>query len=126
MKPMSPSTYREMIAKAAEKPRRKFGNTKTTVGSHTFDSKKEARRYSDLFILQQRGEISELTLQPSYDLIVNGHKVCSYKADFRYLDKTGRVRIEDVKGGKATKTPTYRIKRKLFEALYAGLKIEEV
>ena len=72
--------------------------------------------------LQAAGEISRLILQPKFDIIVNGVKVAYYKADFAYFNKNNRV-IEDVKG---VKTPIYRLKKKLVEALYPGVKIEEV
>jgi hypothetical protein len=40
----------------------KYGNRKTIVGSLTFDSAKEARRYGELSLLQRAGEISDLAL----------------------------------------------------------------
>jgi hypothetical protein len=100
----------------------KYRNVKTEVDGIVFDSKKEARRYGELTTLQAAGEISRLMLQPKFDIIVNGVKVTYYKADFAYFNKDERV-IEDVKG---VKTPVYRLKKKLVEALYPGVKIEEV
>jgi hypothetical protein len=50
--------------------------------------------------------------------MVNGEKIGRYVADFRYVDTaTGVVTVEDVKSG-PTKTPVYRLKRKLVKALY--------
>lgn len=121
--PIPAKSYRDMIEKASGKKRSKYGSKKTYVGSLKFDSVKEGKRYSELFIMQHRGLISALELQPRYPLIVNGRKVCTYVADFRYLDGSGRVRVEDVKG---VRTPTYKLKKKLFEALYVGLEIEEL
>ena len=125
MTSLSPAQYREMIAKASAKQKNKFNAKKTIVGSFTFDSKAEATRYSELRVMEHRGEISELELQPEFPLIVNGAKVGLYKADFRYRDRDARRRVEDVKS-KATITPQYRLKKKLAEALYPGLLIEEV
>ncbi len=83
-----------------------------------FASKKEAKRYSELKLLERAKQISGLTLQPKFPLVVNGHKVCSYIGDFMY--QNGKLIVEDTKG---YRTDAYRIKRKLFIALY-GDKIE--
>lgn len=122
---LSAKDYVGLISRAAGSAPSKFRSKKTIVGSRTFDSKAEAARYSELFIMQHRGEISDLECQPEYEILLNGHKICKYIPDFRYLDKTGRRHIEDVKS-KATITSTYRLKKKLFEAMYSGLVVEEV
>lgn len=100
----------------------KYGARKTVIDGHTFDSKAEADRYVTLKLCQTHGLISGLELQPKFPLKVNGKLVCTYIADFEYLEKGIRV-IEDVKG---VKTRDYRIKRKLFEALHAPLVITEI
>ena len=75
--------------------------------------------------MQQAGLIENLELQPRYDLVVNGHKLGFYKADFRYKDvPAGLIITEDVKS-KATRTPVYILKKKLVKALY-GIEIVEV
>ncbi len=100
----------------------KYRAVKTEVDGITFDSKREAARYMELVLLERAGEISRLELQPKYDCVVNGHKICTYKADFRYFSAEGSV-VEDVKG---VKTPVYRLKKKLVEALYPGVTVQEV
>jgi hypothetical protein len=96
----------------------KFRARKTVLDGLTFASKAEAQRYADLKILLRIGEISGLELQPSFDLVVNGQLVCRYVADFRYRDTaTGQVIVEDVKSA-PTRTPEYRIKRKLMAACH--------
>ena len=92
----------------------KYKAIKTVVDGITFDSKKEARRYGQLKMLVSAGQISELKLQPRFDLIVNGKKCGFYKADFDYIEAGKRV-IEDVKG---MKTPVYNLKKKLVKAIY--------
>jgi hypothetical protein len=87
---------------------------KTIVDGITFASKKEAKRYTELKLLERAGEISRLELQPRYDITINGVKICTYVADFRYFSKAKLV-VEDCKG---YLTPVYRIKRKLVMALY--------
>lgn len=100
----------------------KYGNKKVTVDGIRFDSKAEARRYVDLRHLERAGEISHLVLQPEFPIMINGVKVAVYRADFSYRNAHGSV-CEDVKG---MKTPLYRLKKKLVEALYPGTKIVEV
>lgn len=87
-----------------------------------FDSKAEGHRYATLKRMQGAGLIRDLELKPKFPCEVAGRKVCTYIADFGYsTDKDGRV-IEDVKG---VKTPVYRLKKKLVEALH-GVRIVEV
>lgn len=112
-----------MLPRFAAASVRKFRNVPTTVDGIEFDSKAEARRYSELKILERAKEIRNLGLQPKFDLTVNGHLVCRYIADFSYWQGEERV-IEDVKS-KATKTPQYRIKVKLLRAL-TGIEVKEI
>jgi len=88
-----------------------------------FDSKAEHRRYHILKLMERAGEIRNLERSPRFDLIVNGIKCGFYKADFAYFKDQKRV-IEDVKS-EPTKTPVYRLKKKIVEALY-GVEIVEV
>ena len=119
---------------------RKYGNSKITLDDITFDSKKEARRYLDLHLLLEAGEISDLQRQVKYVLIppqrepdVTGPRggvkpgklietECSYIADFVYKDKDGKTIVEYTKG---FKTKDYIIKRKLMLFIH-GIKIQEV
>ena len=98
----------------------KYRSVKTTIDGIKFDSKKEAKRYQELKILERVGEVKSLELQPRYDLIVNTVKIGFYKADFRYIQDEKEV-VEDVKG---MKTPIYNLKKKLVKAIY-GIKIYE-
>lgn len=94
--------------------RNKYRAIKTTVDGIKFDSKKEATRYQTLKILVMAKEISDLSLQPKFDLIVNGTKIGFYKADFQYT-QDGKTVVEDVKG---MKTPIYNLKKKMIKAIY--------
>lgn len=101
----------------------KYKNKKTEVDGVIFHSKREAKRYGELKLLEGQGKIKELVLQPPYPCKVNGHVVTTYVADFRYYDVcSGRVVVEDSKG---FRTPEYKLKKKLVEALY-GIQIVEV
>lgn len=102
--------------------RSKYRNVRTEVDGITFDSRAEAKRYQELKILERVGEITNLDLQPRYDCWVNGKKVCTYVADFRYMTDRCQT-IEDVKG---MKTPVYKLKKKLVEACYPDVKIMEI
>jgi len=100
----------------------KYRNVKTEVDGIRFDSRAEAKRYSELKILEKAGEISRLELQPEFVCKVEGKLICKYRADFRYFTAKERV-VEDVKG---FKTPIYRLKKKLVEALFKGTRIVEI
>lgn len=111
----------------------KYKAKRTTVDGVTFHSQKEARRYQELKLLQKAGEIQDLTLQPSFDLVVGLDigmddallkKIGTYVADFQYTDRMQPgcpLVVEDVKG---FKTPLYRWKKKHVEAQY-GIQIRE-
>ena len=108
----------------------KYRSKKTIVDDIQFDSKLEAKRYTELKLLQKSGKIKQLQLQPSFEIIPsfkkNGKTIrkSTYKADFQYIDtETGETIIEDVKG---FKTELYKLKKKLFEYKYSNLTIKEV
>lgn len=120
----------------------KYYNKKCEINGIVFDSRKEARRYQELLLLQRAGVIKSLQRQVKYVLIPaqyesferygkNGQELtpgkklvereCAYVADFVYLEG-GKTVIEDTKG---MKTKDYIIKRKLM--LYThGIRIREV
>lgn len=103
---------------------RKYRNTPTVVDGISFDSKAEMRRYLDLKLMLDAGEVSELQVHVPFALSVGGTLVCKYIADFVYTDDAGQRVVEDVKSP-ASRTSTYRLKRKLMLALY-GIKIQEI
>jgi len=92
----------------------KYKAKKTEVNGIVFASKKEANRFSELMLLALAGEIRGLELQPKFTMRVNGKKICDYIADFKYRTKDEWI-VEDVKG---YKTPVYKLKSKLFDALW--------
>ncbi len=99
----------------------KYRNIPTTIDGVTFASKKEARRYQELKLMQKANAITELTLQPVFPIEVNGQKICKYLADFQYREN-GELVVEDAKG---VLTPAYRLKKKLVKALH-GIEVKEV
>lgn len=105
----------------------KYGNKKVTIDNITFDSKKEARRYNELKLMEKAGSITNLALQPKFllqDKFKHRNKTyrkIEYIADFSYVRVEDDVLvIEDVKG---LKTDVYRLKEKLFLKMMADKKI---
>ena len=99
----------------------KYHATRIEVDGYVFASKAEARRYSELKLMEQAGEIDGLVMQPVFPIIINNIKVAKYIADFSYY--LGEQKItEDVKG---VRTPVYKLKKRLVEAIY-GITIAEV
>ena len=104
--------------------RNKYGAKKVMLDDgQVFDSKREYRRWCELVLLEQAGQISELRRQVVFELIPkqDGERACKYVADFVYRDQTGKTVVEDCKG---LRTDAYRIKRKLFQWRY-DMKIKE-
>ena len=102
----------------------KYRAVKTVIDGITFHSKKEAERYKILSLLESQGRIDNLRLQPRIALMVNGVKIGHYIADFQY-DMSGKQVIEDVKS-KATRTPIYKLKKKILETYDPPVVITEV
>ena len=119
----------------------KYSNKKIEVDGIIFHSKREAKRYKELLLLEQAGAISNLERQVKYVLIPTQReletvgarggihkgkvieKECAYYADFVYFDREKReIVVEDTKG---MRTTDYVIKRKLM--LYRhGIRIREI
>lgn len=115
-----------LAAAQAEKQNQKFHNKPDIRGNIKFDSKKEARRYDELMLRLQAGQIEKLKLQKQFTLqesyvTPDGERIRAirYVADFSYIDcATGLEVVEDVKS-RATKTDKYKIKKKLMQEIYS-------
>ena len=97
----------------------KYNAIRTEIDGISFASKKEAKRYGELKLLERAGEIQSLTLQPRYPLRCNGKSLktasgrdYTYVADFAYWENNKPV-IEDTKG---MKTELYKLKRAIMQA----------
>ncbi|MDF2510441.1 MAG: Phage protein [Herbinix sp.] len=102
----------------------KYKNVKVNIDGFKFDSKAESERYQELKLLNKAGLITNLTLQPKFELqskFRHNTKAISaicYIADFSYIDKEcEKVIVEDVKG---VETDVFKIKRKMFLKLYGS------
>ena len=99
-----------------------------------FASKREARRYMDLWLMQRAGEITNLQTQVTYPLLPKQvHKdgtkerAIDYVADFVY-EKDGETVVEDSKGLRDTSSAIYRVfvmKRKMM-LYFHGITVREV
>lgn len=103
----------------------KYGNKKTKIGGITFDSKREAERWSHLCLLQRAGHISDLRRQVSFVLAPSvkfagaraAKPAIRFIADFEYIENGARV-VEDVKSAPTAKLPAFQLKRHLMKHLH--------
>ena len=103
-----------------------------------FDSKREAKRYGELLLLEKAGAITDLQRQVKYQLLPAQYRPVfdkktrkwkdrcierevSYAADFVY-QQDGETVVEDTKG---FKTKDYILKRKMM-LFFHGIVIKEV
>jgi hypothetical protein len=100
-----------------------------TVDGFVFDSAREARRYGELQLLVRVGSVTDLELQPEFELVPKfSHpehgtiRAIKYRADFRYR-LHGKEIVEDVKGHQ---TEVYRLKKKLLLYRYPDIDFREV
>lgn len=101
----------------------KYNNKKVVIDGHTFDSTKEGNRYLELKLMERAGVISELELQPKFEIIPKfesegvKYRATHYIADFKYKDN-GQEIVEDVKSYITKRHPVYIMKKKLFKLKY--------
>lgn len=105
----SSSKYRSITT---EYNGRIYHSGKEASYARTLDALKKAARPED--------RVVEWEPQVTYDLVVNGKKICQIVPDFRVHFADGRVEIHEVKSA-GTMTHVWAIKRNLFEALYPNL-----
>lgn len=98
--------------------RHKFHAKPTDIHGIKFASKKEAAYYQELQLRVKAGEVIFFLRQTPFHLPGGVKYIC----DFVEFWADGTVHFIDVKG---TKTPMYKTKKKLVEALYP-ISIEEI
>lgn len=124
----------------------KYNSHKTIVDGIEFDSRKEAKRYKELKMLESAGVIFKLRLQVPFELVpaiyeqtrevyTKGirkgqpkqgrciERAVTYIADFVYQEQSGRWVVEDTKG---FRTKEYIIKRKLMRYMHSEYDFREV
>lgn len=95
----------------------KYSNRKVVLNGTTFDSRKEARRFRELQLLEHRGLIQDLQTQYGFVLAESvkfsneprRKPAVKYVADFVYK-QNGVTVVEDVKSEMTRKLPVYRLK----------------
>lgn len=98
----------------------KYNATKVQADNITFNSKAEHRRYCELKLLLQAGEISNLAVHPKLELKIGNQLAANYVADFNYIEGGKQLVWEDVKSP-ATETPVFKLKKRLIEILYPDI-----
>ena len=106
----------------------KYRSKKITVGGITFDSKREAARYQELYFMQRAGIIEDLQHQVKFELLPSQRidskvveRPVTYVADFVYK-QDGKTVVEDTKG---FRTKDYILKRKMM-LFFHGIRIKEI
>ena len=100
----------------------KYRNKWTVVDGIKFQSQREAKRYTELKMLERAGKIHVLNLQPKFPCYVKEELICTHIGDFDYFDEANKYHLEDSKG---YRTSIYNLKKKLVKAIF-GVVIEEV
>lgn len=136
---------RELMKRIFKKGNNKYQNRKTEVDGILFDSKKEAQYYVYLKQQEQLGNIKDLQMQVSFELIPAVWKeetkqlktkektvrrcvqrATKYVADFVYTDtQSGLTEVVDVKSKVTRDNKEYRLKKKMMFA-FKGIEIIEV
>jgi hypothetical protein len=98
----------------------KYGAVRMELDGVQHDSSKEGRRWATLQLMQRAGLITELERQVTYVLApsvkfegaARAQPALRIVVDFRYRER-GELVLEECKGGDATITPAFVIKRHL-------------
>ena len=96
-----------------------------TVDGVVFGSLAEVRFYGALKVRQLLGEVSDIQLHPSFELVVNGVRIGKYTTDFGFLDEAGVRRYVEVKSAGTRRERDWKLRRALAEAIH-GVVIGEV
>lgn len=98
--------------------RLKYGNKITILDGYKFHSAGEAKRWQELTLLENAGEIYGLTRQVKHDLFSNCKKVGTYTSDFEYYERKNNnpktLVIEDFKG---VMTALFLLKWKILQSM---------
>jgi len=83
--------------------KRHFAHKTPCQHGHTHASAKEAKRCNDLHILQTKGEIVGLKVEPRFTFFIDGREIkmgngqsLRYTGDFTYIEGNRQI-VEDVK-----------------------------
>lgn len=103
----------------------KYRNVKVEYEGMRFDSKHELQCWKNLKLREKAGEIGQLHRQVSFPLVVSGVHIGKFTADFVWIENRSQV-VADAKSPPTRKETAYRLRKKLFEAIFAPLVIREL
>lgn len=107
------------ILKTVAKKFHKYGAKKTTcIHGHDHASQKEAMWCVKLHQLQKEGKIRSLAVEVNYDIRVKDVVICKHRLDFEYEILKDGIWVDEVTDVKGMKLPVWRLKHKLFLAVY--------
>lgn len=90
-----------------------------------FASIREGNRYAELKLLAKANEIWNLQLQVKFKCEIGGKTPFTYIADFAYWTRENGDLVRVIEDAKGVRTPVYRLKKKVIEALH-NIEIREV
>lgn len=94
----------------------KYGSLSSVYNGRQYHSKKEAQYAAELDQRKKSGDIKDWEPQVKIDLSVNGYHIANYYIDFLVHHNDGTKEYVEVKG---FETEVWRLKWKLFEAIYS-------
>lgn len=99
----------------------KFKYKSIVYDGHTFKSTIEYNRYIELKVLENSGKISNLKLQPEFELFPKeiirekNYPRIKYTSDFEYIDcNTNKRVIEEIKSVATAKEKDYKLRIRIF------------
>jgi len=96
----------------------KYGSKRTKCfQGHNHPSQLEAGYCDQLQMLKNNGDIAEVTYQHKFELRVNGVLICSHYPDF-LVQRNAKKAEYEIHECKGFETDIWRIKKRLFEAIY--------
>lgn len=103
----------------------KFGAIRTVCSlGHSHPSKAEAMHCWSKCVEMKANLVSSLEYEKKYSLVVNGIFICNHLPDFTYIRvKDNKLCVDEVKG---FQTSDWKLKSKLFQALYPHIEYRVV
>jgi hypothetical protein len=102
----------------------KYHAVRTDYNGVRYDSKREAQYAAQLDMMKRAAKRSDRVLQwtrqCSVPLETRGVVICKLVLDFEVVYCDGRMEYHEVKG---VETPVYKLKMKLFRALYPNVTV---
>ncbi len=114
---MTEEEYQQLMGERQTK-KSKYNAVTVERGGLKMKSKKQAKRFDDLVLLRETGEVLYFLYEVPFRM-----PGTTYWADFVVFWADGRVTIEDVKG---YRTDTYKLKKRMMAIHYKYVDIQEL